>query len=110
VNCDAICDLLRWGAFDRAVMRLLARVPVLSPVMVLGWMTVRCRPFSPVALIGAWLRSPLTRRRSRAALERELAESAGPPAAGIGSADAAIRGSAPPVAPRDQGQSAAVRA
>jgi glycosyltransferase involved in cell wall biosynthesis len=87
VNCDAISDLLQWGRFDRAMLRLLARIPLFAAVAVLGWMTLRRLPFSPGALIAAWLQRRIVQRSLHASVARELAEAPGPAPAGVVSAD-----------------------
>ena len=62
------------------------RIPVFAGVLVLGWMTLRRLPFSPGALISAFLQRKIVQRSSHAAVERELAETPGPTSAGVGSA------------------------
>jgi glycosyltransferase involved in cell wall biosynthesis len=95
VNCEAISDLLQWGRLDRAVLRVLARIPLFTGVLVLGWMTLRRLPFSSGALITAFLQRKVVQRATHAAVERELAETPGPTSPGVGPADLAYPGAGP---------------
>jgi glycosyltransferase involved in cell wall biosynthesis len=74
VNSDAIVDILRLTWFDRAVLRILSRVPMLSSVLVLGWMSLRMPPFGAWALARAWWQSLVFDRFGRARVEGLVAK------------------------------------
>ena len=69
---EAIADILNFGAFDRAILTVLARLPAGSGFFTLGWMTLRMRPFSLRAMVAAWSRAFYFRRFGRAAVQREI--------------------------------------
>jgi glycosyltransferase involved in cell wall biosynthesis len=74
LKTDAIADILNFGAFDRAVLRLLARSPAGSSMLVLGWMTLRMPPFSFRAMAGAWWRALRFKWTGRDAVQRIIDE------------------------------------
>ncbi len=57
LDTDAIADILDFGSLDRAIFDLLGRFPVAAAFLTLGWMTLRMRPFGPLAMIEAWRRT-----------------------------------------------------
>ncbi len=57
LDADAMSDILKFGPFDRGVLRVFAGVPRGSSFLALGWMTLRMPPFSPGQLIAAWWRA-----------------------------------------------------
>ncbi|HEX4411543.1 MAG TPA: glycosyltransferase family A protein [Xanthobacteraceae bacterium] len=71
---DAIADILDFGSRDRKILSLLGRVPLLSGVLMLGWMTIRMRPFGLLAMAEAWRRSQyfkwIGRKRVQRAVDR----------------------------------------
>src|SRR3984957_12433259 len=69
---EAIADILNFGAFDRAILTVLARLSAGSGFFTLGWMTLRMRPFSLRAMVAAWSRAFYFRRFGRAAVQREI--------------------------------------
>jgi hypothetical protein len=73
-TADARADILTFGTVDRAVLRALARIPVGSTILVLGWMTVRMPPFSPGALVSAWWRAFYFRWFCRRRVQRAIDE------------------------------------
>jgi glycosyltransferase involved in cell wall biosynthesis len=75
---NAIADLLDWGRFDRAVIRLLGHLPQMSSTFILAWMTLRLRPFSLRAMLGSWWHNNVVQRGRRASLARELVGEAPP--------------------------------
>jgi glycosyltransferase involved in cell wall biosynthesis len=87
LEADAISDILKFGPFDRAVLKALARVPRGSSFLALGWMTLRMPPFSPGQLIAAWWRALYFRWFCRKRLQRRILEAIRrdrPGAAGLG--------------------------
>jgi glycosyltransferase involved in cell wall biosynthesis len=78
LNSDAIVDILRLRSFDRMVLRLLAHVPVLSSLLVLGWMSIRTPPFGIWALARAWWQSLVFDRFGRARVEGLVAKAIQP--------------------------------
>jgi glycosyltransferase involved in cell wall biosynthesis len=74
LNANAIADILNFAAFDRAILRAIARAPVGSSGLALGWMTLRMPPFSLTALIAAWWRAFRFRWRDRSQVERTIAK------------------------------------
>jgi glycosyltransferase involved in cell wall biosynthesis len=72
LDADAIADILNFGAFDRAVLGVLARSPFGSNLLVLGWMTLRMPPFGLGALVAAWWRARYFKWFGRAGVEREV--------------------------------------
>ncbi len=74
IDTDAICDLLEWGARERALARILGRVPEIGSTLLLAFMTVRMRPVSFVALARRWWQLHVTQRGERSALQRRLTE------------------------------------
>ena len=73
-NSDAIVDILKLTSFDRMVMRTLSHVPLLSSVLVLGWMSLRTPPFGVVGLARAWWQSLMFDRFGRAKVEGLVAK------------------------------------
>lgn len=75
----SLAALLKLGPADRAVLALLAQVPVLHTQTILAWMTLHLRPFSLKALGTAWWRSLTVDRAQRERLQPMLsAETSGP--------------------------------
>ena len=74
LNTNAMADILNFGAIDRVVLGTIARAPVVSSVLALGWMTLRMPPFSPTALIAAWWRAFRFRWREQRQVERAIAK------------------------------------
>jgi glycosyltransferase involved in cell wall biosynthesis len=72
LKTDAIADILNFGTFDRAALRLLARSPFGSNLLVLGWMTLRMPPFSFRAMAAAWWRALRFKWAGRDAVQREV--------------------------------------
>ena len=72
LDADAIADILNFRAFDRAVLRAIARIPFGSRYLALGWMTVRMPPFSLPALVQAWWRAQRFKWFDRSAIERKV--------------------------------------
>jgi hypothetical protein len=69
---DAIADILNFGAFDRRVLAALSRIPKLSAYLMLGWMTLRMRPFSVRGVAEAWCRARYFGWFCRDATERKI--------------------------------------
>lgn len=57
LDADAMSDILNFGAFDRGILRAIARMPFGSSYLALGWMTLRMPPFSAHVLLQAWWRA-----------------------------------------------------
>ncbi len=74
LNANAMADILNFGAFDRAILGAIARAPVGSSVLALGWMTLRMPPFSLTALIAAWWRAFRFRWGERGQVEGAIAK------------------------------------
>lgn len=74
LNANAMADILNFGAFDRTVLGAIARTPVGSSVLALGWMTLRTPPFSLTALIAAWWRAFRFRWREQGQVQRVIAK------------------------------------
>jgi glycosyltransferase involved in cell wall biosynthesis len=74
LNTDAIADILNFGAFDRTMLRAMARAPFGSNLFALGWMTLRMPPFSPGALVSAWWRALYFKWICRSSVERKIHE------------------------------------
>ncbi|MGA7790318.1 MAG: glycosyltransferase family 2 protein [Xanthobacteraceae bacterium] len=74
LDANAMSDILKFGPFDRAVLRTLASASRGSSFLVLGWMTLRMPPFSPGQLIAAWWRALYFRWFSRKRLQRGILE------------------------------------
>lgn len=74
LNANAMADILNFGAFDRAVLNVIAYLPLGSGVMALGWMTLRMPPFSLMALVAAWWRGLRFRCFDQDQVEREIAK------------------------------------
>ena len=72
LKTDAIADILNFGTFDRAALRLLARSPFGSNLLVLGWMTLRMPPFSFRAMVAAWWRALRFKWAGRDAVQRKV--------------------------------------
>lgn len=72
LNANAIADILNFGAFDRAVLRAIARMPFGSSYLGLGWMTLRMPPFSFAAMVRAWWRTQRFRWVEKAAVEGKI--------------------------------------
>jgi glycosyltransferase involved in cell wall biosynthesis len=71
-NAEAIADILGFQSFDRKFLSSLARVPLVSGLLVLAWMTIRMRPFGTFAMIEAWRRTLRFKRFGRAAIQRQV--------------------------------------
>jgi|GEM_PF-1406364 len=71
-DADAIAEILNFGALDGAIFKALSRIPFASRFLTLGWVTVRCPPFSAWAMMQAWWRAHLFTWIERAAIEREV--------------------------------------
>jgi glycosyltransferase involved in cell wall biosynthesis len=71
-NTEAIADVLGFQSFDRNILSGLARVPLVSGLLLLAWMTLRMRPFGTLAMIEAWWRTLRFKRFGRAAIQREV--------------------------------------
>jgi glycosyltransferase involved in cell wall biosynthesis len=67
-----IADLLNFGRFDRAILTALARLPVGTSFLTLGWITLRMRPFGLHAMAEAWWRAFYFKRFCRVAVGREV--------------------------------------
>lgn len=74
LNTDAVSDILGFGPADRTVLAALARVPLVSGLLVLGWMTLRMRPFGALATVQAAWRHLCFKWFGRAAVQREVDE------------------------------------
>jgi glycosyltransferase involved in cell wall biosynthesis len=72
LDTDAMAHILNFGAADRTILAALARVPLLSGLLVLGWMTLRKRPFGFWALMAAWRRALHFKRVDRPAVQTQL--------------------------------------
>jgi glycosyltransferase involved in cell wall biosynthesis len=72
IKTNEIADLLNFGPFDRAILAVLARLPVGANFLTLGWMTLRMRPFSLGAMAEAWWRAFYFKRFGRIAVGREI--------------------------------------
>ena len=72
IKINEIAELLNFGPFDRAVLAVLARLPVGANFLTLGWMTLRMRPFSLQAMAEAWWRAFYFKRFGRIAVGREI--------------------------------------
>jgi glycosyltransferase involved in cell wall biosynthesis len=73
LDSDAMADILGVGRFDRMVLAAVARVPVLSSFLALGWITVRTPPFSPAAIAAGCWRALSFRCFGHAAVARQIA-------------------------------------
>ena len=69
---NAIADILNLGSFDRKILAVLSRVPVVSAFLTLAWMALRMRPFGVLGLVEAWWRALHFKWFCRAAVEREV--------------------------------------
>jgi glycosyltransferase involved in cell wall biosynthesis len=67
-----LAAFLRLGAADAAMLRLLARIPVLNTKLIIAWITLRLRPFALSALATAWWRSITVNRAQHSALQQVL--------------------------------------
>jgi glycosyltransferase involved in cell wall biosynthesis len=72
LDTKAIADLLNFGAFDRAILAGLAKLPAGSSFLTLGWMTLRMRPFGLRAMVAAWWRALCFKWLKRAEVQREV--------------------------------------
>jgi glycosyltransferase involved in cell wall biosynthesis len=72
LDTDAMAHILNFGATDRAILAALTHVPLGSGLLVLGWMTLRKRPFGVAALIGAWWRALWFRWFERPAIQGQI--------------------------------------
>jgi glycosyltransferase involved in cell wall biosynthesis len=68
----AIADIVNFGPADRKLLAALARLPLVSGTLVLGWLTMRLRPFGTWALIGAWWRALRFAWFRREAVQRQV--------------------------------------
>ena len=63
-DINSIADVLKWRSFDRAVLRLASKIPLVSSQVILAWMTIRVRPFALKELaIYFWRGSTMNRKR-----------------------------------------------
>jgi glycosyltransferase involved in cell wall biosynthesis len=74
LNANAMADILNFGAFDRAVLGAIARTPVCSNVLALGWMALRMPPFGLAALVAAWWRALCFKWCDQGRVERAVAK------------------------------------
>ena len=72
LETNATADILNFGSVDRNILAFLARVPAISGLLMLGWMTLRMRPFSIWGLVEGWRRALHFKWFCRAAIEREV--------------------------------------
>ena len=72
LDSDAMADILDFGAFDRAVLRAIAHIPLGSSFLALGWMTIRLPPFSLPTLAQAWWRAQSFRWFGRDGVQLKL--------------------------------------
>jgi glycosyltransferase involved in cell wall biosynthesis len=56
LNSRRLAELLNFGRFDRAVIRMASRTPFVASSLVLAWMAIRMRPFGVLAVLKAWVR------------------------------------------------------
>ncbi len=72
LDANAIADILNFGAFDRAVLRAIARMPFGSSYLGLGWITLRMPPFSLPAMVQAWWRAQRFKWFDRGSVKRKV--------------------------------------
>jgi glycosyltransferase involved in cell wall biosynthesis len=82
LDTEAMADILNFGALDRRMLAMLSRARAVSNVLVLGWMTLRLRPFDVPNLIAAWWRALAFKWFTRAAVQREVDKANAPNAPG----------------------------
>lgn len=73
-DAGVICGLLNSEPAASLLIRLLCRLPLIGPTLVLVLMTFRLRPMSIASLLRSWRRTKLSRRAERAALRRQIAQ------------------------------------
>jgi glycosyltransferase involved in cell wall biosynthesis len=73
VDSAGIAEAMRWGGFDRTVLRVLAKMPYLRSRLVLGWLAVRARPYGFGALLRSFWRKLTLNRSRRRSLQAQLA-------------------------------------
>jgi glycosyltransferase involved in cell wall biosynthesis len=79
LDLNAIAEILDFGWFDRRFMAVLKRVPVIAGQLVLGWMTVRMRPFGVLAMTEAWWRAFYFKRIGRVGVQSRVDAACRPP-------------------------------
>lgn len=62
-DVQMIADIFKWGAFDRFILGLASRLPYLSSTAILGWVTLRVRPYALRTMLSSWWRSVTVNRR-----------------------------------------------
>ena len=72
LDVGAISDVAGFGDGDREILSLLAKVPVFSGALVLGWMTLRMRPFSFGGLVAAFWRARVFKWFGRSGIQRSI--------------------------------------
>ena len=79
LEADSMSDILNFGAFDRAILRAIARLPFGSGYLGLGWMTLRMPPFSFATLLHAWWRAQRFRWLERRKVQQRVNIATGRP-------------------------------
>ncbi len=74
LNVAAISDIARFGHRDRAVLTVLAGLPLLSSALVLAWMTLRLRPFGISGMASAFWRAGVFRFFGRRRIQHRINE------------------------------------
>jgi glycosyltransferase involved in cell wall biosynthesis len=74
LDVNAISAIANFQNRDRKILELIAKAPMLSGVLVMGWMTLRLRPFSTGGLIAAFWRASTFRWFKRAEIQRRIDE------------------------------------
>jgi glycosyltransferase involved in cell wall biosynthesis len=69
-NTDAIADILKFGRFDRLMLRLASYLPIGSSPIILVWVTLRARPYAFSHIVAYACRRIVANRSRRARLTR----------------------------------------
>jgi len=72
IDRTGIAAVMRWGWFDRMVLRILSAVPGLRSRLVLAWLALRARPYGVGSLMRSFWRNLTLNRARRRILQAQL--------------------------------------